>query len=464
MGKLQKIIGVMVLFLLLVVNGCAGLQSLFQPSRDGLPSWISAPQVPSGYTAIIGIGEGPSERSSRLLAYQDVSRQLTRTTGLDKTEEWYRELSTSEGIKELKAQVSRSYVRPGEGSYVSYIMIAVESSLLDTMRTDALKAIEERNIRITNLQQEARFEFRDNKDISALLLYMEAAAIAVEGPVEGKENSLENILERIDSILKSLSFRVQSFDPAGPSLSVSIRRKRLFSPRVLEAPVQISFHSVDAFGKQYSDYMSTNTGPLGTAAVDTMNPAMMRQGHLVVSLDIMDEFAAFRTAVGDAAAPMEAQLQKLALQLEYAKNPPILSSRIIVDVTSHSSDGDRVATDVTEQAFMERFAMDGIELEPVDLVVDYEDELVPKIRRDYPQAEYAISGKAGVTEVFTPEGKTVVVVTGEANLIRVADGQTVASTQLQQTLAWGVNQEDASTKALTDNGYLLAARLLNYVF
>lgn len=471
--KLKRIvIFITILLTVLFLTGCASLQSLIQAGRDGAPEWAGSPQVASGYTAIVGTGTAGSERSARLLAYQDITRQLVEITGRNEESSWYRELSATDGILDFQLRISRTSTQPKEDGYTFYAMTTVRTSLLDTMRSDVLKAAAERDDRISALQQKARFEFRDNRDVSALLLYMEAAAISAEGPVETRDNSLENIIGRIDSILDGLVLQVRDFNPKEPSFSLSVRRRRLFSPRVLRAPVRADFSSIGAFGTAHADYLSTVTGETGAATLSGFNPAMVREGNLKLSIDIEDEFKVFAAAVGeDIAMPLRAKLDSLSVVLTYRKEAAVLDSTIMVDITSHSADGGRLVQETTREAFSERFSMEGITLASSEVTVseaaaeeeNYE-EYLADVRRTYPQADYIIRGKAGVTEIFLEDKKPVVIVMGEASLVRISDGFVLAATDLQRTLAWGDTLPEAMDIAFRDSGYLLASRLLSQIF
>ncbi|AEC02662.1 hypothetical protein [Parasphaerochaeta coccoides] len=459
------------LLMILLLGGCASLQSLWQTGRDGVPDWVDSPQVAIGYTAFVGTGTAASERSARLLAYQDIARQLVEATGRNEEASWYRELSSTDGIADFQLRISRTHIQPKDGKYTFYAMTAVRTSLLETMRSDVLKAAVEREESISSLQQKARLEFRDNKDVNALLLYMEAAAISATGPVMAKDNSLESIIGRIDSILDGLEIRINHFYPEGPSLSLSIHRRRIFSPRVLRAPVRVDFTSTGAFGNIYPDYLSATTGESGNAELSGFNPAMTREGDLTISLDIGKEFAVFADAVGnDVAEPLRAKLEMLNAVHHYRKESSILASTIIVDISSHSADGERLSRDYTQESFVTRFMMDGIRLIPSsissqDSAQDEEDDdaYLADVRRTYPLAGYVIRGKAGVTEIFLEDRKPVVIVMGEASLVRLSDAHVLAYTDLQRTLAWGDTLEEAMDIALNDGGYLLASRLLSQI-
>ena len=62
---------------------CTSFSDLVRAQVEGLPSWVYSPQSRNDQVSFVGKGSAPLTYNARLLAYEDILRQISSYVGED---------------------------------------------------------------------------------------------------------------------------------------------------------------------------------------------------------------------------------------------------------------------------------------------------------------------------------------------------------------------------------------------
>lgn len=410
---------IVVLLLSLLLSSCTSLSDLVRSQVEGLPSWVYSPSTRSDQVAFVGMGGAPLEYNARLLAYEDILSQISAYVGEDVRDTYYRELTTTNAIADLGLSISSEHERaePRSQNQV-YLLARLDAGLLASKRTSVYNEILNRDAAIEALLKQADQAYRANDDTTTIQLYLEAAIIAAEGPVNVKKHELSNLLEKARVFISSLRFTLRDADPAAATVSVYVRRKsRLLSPKVLRASVHATFEARNSLGRPYTDFLQFNTASDGFFLFVPYNQGLQKSGQVIFSVD----FDAMRKNIisvfdEETIAPILDAMDACRIEYSYSIASPLKNQTVIASIQAFNQQGSRLAHAGALQAFREELALDAIAIEQVDFQsLDLEDQL-DELQLLHPDGALALMGTVGVVSTQQVREQQVVVVSGRVRI------------------------------------------------
>ena len=456
-----------VLVFSLVLSSCSSLSSLVRLQVEGLPSWVYSPQARSGQVVYVGRGTDPVAYNARLLAYEDILAQLSAYVGENVRDAYYRELTTTNAIAGLNLSISNEHARTdNRGQHQMYLLARLDANLLASKRTSVYNEILERDAQIEDLLKEADRAYRANDDTSAIDLYLQAAILASQGPVNVKKHEVSNLLEKAETFLSSLRFTLREADQAKATATVYVRRKsRLLSPKVLKAPVHATFQARNSLGATYTDFLQFNTGTDGFFTFVPYNQGLQKSGELIFSVD----FSSVREKISsvfdqETIAPILAAMDACRIGFPYSISSPVAEQTVVAAIQAFSQEGLLLSHTGALQTFSEELALDAITVVQLSMGTLELEEQINELRSLYPQGGLALLGKVGVVRTEIVRQQQVVVASGRVQVYDLTTQKVLYDTRDVEAVASGATMEEARDAAFKRFGSIASYSVSSFLF
>lgn len=455
------------LLLILILSSCSSLSSLVRSQVEDLPSWVYDPQVRSDQVAFVGKGSAPVAYNARLLAYEDILNQISEYVGESVRSSYYRELTTTNAIADLKLTIPSELERSESRSqHQVYLLARMDAKLLGGKRTSVYNEILKRDGQIEALLKEADRAYRANDDTTTIRLYLESAILASQGPVNVKKHELSNLLEKARTFLSALQFSLRDADMTKATATVFVRRKsRLLSPKVLKASALATFQARNSLGKNYTDFLQFNTANNGFFSFVPYNQGLQKSGTVVFTLD----FAQLKEKISavfdqETLKPIFAAMDACRIEFAYSVSSPITEKTVVAAIQEFSQEGTLLPSRFALQAFSEELSLDAIKVEQLSLKSLEAQDQIGELQNIYSEGGLALLGTVGVAAHEGVRQNQVVVVSGKVQVYDLATQKVLYDTSLVEAVAASSTLEEARDTAFRRFGSIASYLVSSYLF
>ena len=446
---------------------CTSFSDLVRAQVEGLPSWVYSPQSRSDQISFVGKGSAPLSYNARLLAYEDILRQISAYVGEDVRVAYYRELTTTNAIADFGLTISNEYEREEQRSYQAYLLARLDQTLLANRRSSVAEQIVKRDAAIEDLVRNADKAYRANDDTQAIRLYLEAAMLASEGPVNEKKHEPAELAVKAQTFIEALRFSFRNEQSNAATVDVYLRRKsRLLAPKVLKARVNASFEARNSLGRTYTDFLQFNTSTEGFFPFVPYNQGLLKDGQVIFSVDFSDLVPSLETSLDpQLSAPLLAAMEKATISFPYALKVRTAALALPSSIQEYSREGVLLPGSAALSSFARELKLDGVATEMMSLGSADVEEQAEEIRSRAPQATQAVLGTVGVAVQEQVRTEWVVVVSGRVLLYDLDPLDVAYDTQEVEAVATASTFEEARDEAFKRFGsiarYLVGAYLFS---
>lgn len=408
--------------------------SIMLDDRSGeVPSWYLRTPSRRGMVGFSASGTGINSNQARSAALTALLDEVSAYLGRDVTGRYFRQLDSFSSVEEIgleirdEVQVSDSY----------YILAFAPEEILQEQRSDEFKAILEREDEIKALIDQANECYRSNEDVEGIKLLLEAMRISASGDIFTEEYGAPAILETAMRWLRQLEIRVVRPHPEeGQAWIRVIRNRGLFSPSVGNAsviasvPVYLSDGTVSVFA------IPLRTEDNGYVEFYRFYPMQCRSGVVSFSVDLERELLEAEALLGEEFfSEFRSVLESVTASFSY--DISISASQVVCVFSEFDSHGDQLASSYALDTFTAYFAEEGITLIPFTSDEDDLEEMYDLIRNTFPEADYLIWGRAGLTEEYSASaGRTVYDCAGYTLLADLDSETVIATDELTRSTEW----------------------------
>ena len=445
---------------------CTSFSDLVRAQVEGLPSWVYSPQSRNDQVSFVGKGSAPLTYNARLLAYEDILRQISSYVGEDVRSAYYRELTTTNAIADFELTITNEHERGEQRSYQVYLLARLNETLLANRRSNVAEQIAKRDAAIEELVRSADKAYRANDDTQAIRLYLEAAMLASEGPVNEKKHEAAELTLKAQTFIESLRFSFRNEQPNAATVDVYLRRKsRLLAPKVLNARVNASFEARNSLGSMYMDFLQFNTSTEGFFPFVPYNQGLLKNGQVEFSVDFSDLVPALSSSLDPQLLdPLLAAMENATLSFPYSLKLHTAALSLPTSIQEFSREGVLLPGSVALSSFVQGLNLDGISTERTVLASAELEEQVEEIRRQAPQAKQAVLGTAGVAVQERVRSEWVVVVSGRVVLYDLNPLNVVYDSQEVEAVASSDSFEEARDEAFKRFGSIARYLVSAYMF
>lgn len=432
----KRLSGIILLFCCLVFAGCASFSSLLGAQFGALPSWISNPETRIGQHAFVGKGSDENAFNAKLGALNDILSQLSTVVGEDVSGIYYRELSTTNAIKDFDLSIVREYRSESD----TYLMAECSTKRLEAHRTDVENARIEEDAHIASILHDADTAYRENRDVEAVRFCLDAL---YEASTKKSSYVPEELYRRSLKYLEALRFTLVKGDATSATCTVRLNRKQwLFSPKVNGAGVYAVFTCINAKGERYLDYLPCDTGDTGLFTFTPSNNGMLSEGEIRFTIDIREPLERLKGVLDDNEwNQLQAIVMGNVLSFSYQMVSPYKGQSIILNAKQYSLDGKLQDSSAAFTAMTDYLGTKGLTVASDKDETQNSTELAEIIHEHHPTARYLLYGSFGVADKAVLSEGTVIVVSGQAQLWNLQTLKTVGNTE--EVKAVGKTEEEA---------------------
>jgi len=454
--------GIILWLVILLLSSCSSLSTWVRSNVEGLPEWVYEPQVGRSQMAYVGHGSANTEARAKALSYESILAQLGAYIGEDITSQHYKELSTRGTIGEYELKVAQEFVKKDEGQSIVYLLAVANRSSLEKERTAAEKAALEKQKLIAGLTESAAIAFRQNRDIEAASLYLDAAITAASMPRDRGFTLYTTNLNRVQKILDDLSLTLSKENPQTPSVLVTLRRgTRPLSPKIVQAPIIATFSARNGLGLDYTDNEVFITDNSGQFTCIPNNPGIVGSGLISFTPDMGGALEKLRVVDTEKADGFQAVLDSKRMYFPYSRVSVKGESGIVAAIMEYSIQGALLPTSDATDAMLREYAVDGLKIVPcLDLANEDDEDFLLAVKKVYPLTQFLIMGKAGISYSTIAAGEPTITVTGEVSLLDLKTDKALYRTGEVLSSASAENRDDAIRLAFSRFG-LIASSLLD---
>lgn len=375
------------LLCLLFLSSCAFTTLV----NSTLPSWVEYPVSSANQFVWVTEGSSPNSFNARLEALEGVLDNLSGEIGEDVREKWYRELTTSDQIRELDLKITREFRKDD----TTYLMAVCSRKLVAERRSDVVKLSIERDERIAALLSKADSAYRENRDVEAAAATLEALEVCATGQCSYR---VSEMVKRAVSVISSVRISILKSDSRSAGVSCKLRRKQLFfNPRIEDAAVIASFPSRDVWGDDLTDSVRIRGDEKGNLVFRPYTASMAFSGSVELKIDIADQMAALEEVLS------EQDYQKLlkawkSVSYQYELTPPYKGEKVLVNVKKLSSKGEVLDHSAELEFLLDFLSSRGMECEVDDDQFASSSDLVEELARSPLPARYLVYASFGEVE------------------------------------------------------------------
>lgn len=450
---------------LLLLASCSSFGDLVRSQVDGLPSWVHTPPARGDQRAFVGTGSATVAYNARLAAYEDLLSQISAYVGEDIKPAYYRELTTTDHIADFNLAVTGEHQRTEKGKVYVYVLARLDATLLAARQTTTYRKTLEREERIAALIATADSAYRANDDTRAIACYLEAAAIAAEGPVVEKKHESAALAERAIGYIKALRISFRRTDQKPATVTVQVRRRRrLLSSRVVNATVRASYEAFNSLGESYDDYLLFNTTTVGSFAFIAHNQLIAVNEPVTFSLDFSDLFERVPPLPEALAERVREALEQVSVQLPYERSALLAVGSLYAEIQQYSLAGSPLVDKLARSAFISTFERLKTDLNALSLAATDRDDQVIEIARRLDSGQRIFVGSVGVVAEDWAYDQAIVVAVGRLELYEIGSDGVLFDSGDVEAVGFGSTIEQARTQAFERFGTIAASRCLSYLF
>ncbi|HHU89116.1 MAG TPA: hypothetical protein GXZ38_07175 [Spirochaetales bacterium] len=462
---MKRLCGLVLILLLLMVS-CTSVTSWVRSSFGGVPSWVYEPQTSRNQLSFVGEGVSTSLVRSEILAYESILQQISSYIGDDIFDRYMVELSTGKTINDYQLKITQDFVKQEGDNILVFYRAVADKGRLTTARSEAEVRLQEREQEITELNNKAIQAFRDNKDLVALLYYVEIAEIAYSMPAERGVQRYNQAIKRIEDIVAALSLSSSTGDPTIPTTTITLRRgKRAISPRVVEAPIIVYSPARDGLGEIYRDFQRFVTNSNGQFIYTTNNPTIVNRGELEINIDLEESIAPLKEIDSATHSALIESIKEKQINYPYNRLPVTQKEEILVALSEFSLKGELLSSTYAAKEIVEELARDAIKGRVVRVgPLDEDENYVDTLRLLYPDKSYAIVGEVGISDTKELKSRFTVTVSGELSLVNLKTKRILGSTGSVRANAVEATLEEATAAAFSKVGILGGFLLYRFLY
>ncbi|MEA4860422.1 MAG: hypothetical protein VB127_08050 [Sphaerochaeta sp.] len=462
-------VGRSLLLIILCVSllaSCTSFSDLVRAQVEGLPSWVYSPQSRSGQVSFVGKGSAPLAYNARLLAYEDILAQISSYVGEDVRATYYRELTTTNAIADFGLTISNEHERGEQRSYQVFLLARLNETLLVNRRSIVAEQILKRDAAIEALVRRADQAYRANDDTQAIRLYLEAALLSTEGPVNVRKHETAELVLKAQTFIEALRFSFRNEQPDAATVDVYLRRKsRLLAPKVLNARVDASFEARNSLGRNYTDFLQFNTSTNGFFPFVPYNQGLLKEGQVTFRVDFSDLVPRLSSSLApEFLNPILSAMERATISFPYVLKMRSFGQLIPSSIQEYSIEGVLLPGSRALSSFALELGLDGVATEKLALSSADLEEQVGEIRSRLPKATQAILGTVGVATQEKVRAKWVVVVSGQVVLYDLNPLKVVYDSQEIEAVASGATFEEARDEAFRRFGSIAKYLVGAYMF
>lgn len=422
-------LGILLILIILLFSGCTSLSSWLRSNIEGVPVWVYEPQVGRNQLAYVGVGQANTEARARILSYESILSQLSSYIGEDVSTQHFRELSSGGSIDAYRLNITQEFVKREQNTTTVFFLAVADRTRLDTARTVAEKILLEQQQQISQLVASAAEAFRQNRDIDAAELYLEAALIAASMPVERGVSLYTTNLGRAEKIINDLTISVSRGDPTIPTTVVIVRRgRRTLSPKVVNARVLAFTQARNGLGEPYGDSQMFYTDGSGQFSYFAQNPGISGAGEVYFTIGLDAALRALSAVDFEKATAIQNELDAKIVSFAYRRISPKGESGIVAALMEYSIDGALLESTTATDMLIREYSYDGLRVVSAMAQANIDDEeFLQSVRIAFPGYQYLIMGKAGISLSTIAALSPTITVTGEVSLINLKTNATIHS-------------------------------------
>ncbi len=454
------------LFVLLVVimlslSGCTSLSSWLRSNIEGVPVWVYEPQVGRNQLAYVGVGQANTEARARILAYESILSQLSSYIGEDISTQHFRELSSGGSIDTYRLNIAQEFVKRDQNGTSVYFLAVADRMRLETARTVAEKILLEQQQQISQLVSSAAEAFRQNRDIDAAELYLEAAMIAASMPVERGVALYTTNLGRAEKIINDLTISVSKGDPTIPTTVVIVRRgRRTLSPKVANARVLAFTQARNGLGEPYADSQTFYTDGSGQFSYFAQNPGISGSGEVRFTIGLDESLKTLQMTDPEKSMAIQTELDAKTVSFSYRRIAPMGERGIVAALMEYSIDGVLLDSTIATDTLISEYSYDGLRVVSAMAQANIDDEeFLQSVQRAFPGSQYLIVGKAGISLSAIAARSPTITVTGEVTFKNLRTNTVIYSIGEIVSSGSGQTEADAIRAAFTQFGLITSSIL-----
>ncbi len=452
------------LLLSALLVSCSSLSDLVRAQVEGLPSWVYSPQQRSGEIVYVGQGSSSVAYNARLLAYEDILKQIADYVGEDVHDTYYRELTTTNAIADLGLTIASEHTSTtGRLDYSVYLLARMDATLLSSKRTSVYNEMISRDAQIEEIVQNADQSYRSNNDTVAIEQYLKAAILASQGPVGERKHEVSYLLDKAQGFIEALRFSLRNPDSTKARVTVLLRRRsRLLSPRVLNANIYASFQARNSLGRSYIDSLQFNSATDGNVSFIPYNQGLIKSGSVAFTLNLDEIVSELKANVSaEQVAPIEDAIQACTISFPYTIVPAFSNMNKIAEIQEFSLAGELLPGSDALQVFTQEFLFDTVSVQAVALEKTDTEEQIQEIGN---QADLAFLGSVGVASQQQIGDKWVVVASGSVQLHNLKTGNILYDTLPVEAVGSAPTLDEARSTAFTRFGSIAAYLQSTWLF
>ncbi len=444
----------LLLLLVLLLSGCSSLGVLLRSNVEGVPVWVYEPQVGRDQMAFVGKGVSNQEGRSRLVAIESILAQVSDYIGEDIATPLTREMIASGRIELYGLRITQEATTKDKLETTTYLLAVGDRDRLEEARTSALLLLQQQQQQVAALRSEAEAAFRANRDIEAAEKHLQAASIAFTMEKGRGMVQYADHVEQAVKIVSRLNLVMTRPDPAIPAVTLLVRRgSGTLAPRVQGATLRSSFHALDGMGQPYVDEERFSTDSNGQVTYIPDNPTIVGKGTIAFMIDMRQALAAFEGISVEAAQRISTMLATKEITMAYERTSARASAGILVAVMEYSLQGELLASNHANEAFLQRYEANGLFMISAMAHADADDEdFLIAVKAAYPAQRYLVMGKVGVAHTAVAAGVPTVTVSGEMRLIDLRTNQDVYESGQFMAVGRGDSTEAAIQQAFKNYG------------
>lgn len=204
--------------------------------------WTDQKRSTKNYTYFYIRTEDNSEYSSTLLAYEELLSQLETIFGNPDISEMHRaELITNQAIEEYSLTVNNLQIFSHSSiSYECIMEARVPTEALYEEGSESFITMTEDLQRLIGFKEQARNAYRGNEDVKALEYYIQAALIAENYPSFSRDNSFDELAERIIRIVENAYVNIYDANSKSATCFMELKRRSgIIHPNVIFADIEV---------------------------------------------------------------------------------------------------------------------------------------------------------------------------------------------------------------------------------
>ena len=389
--------------------------------------------------------------------YQTLFARIEASIGFDLDQRYLDELIDTGGIADLGLVITNQYRKGDE----IFLRAQANEEVIERWRTELAQALQDRIDRIEELLRQANLAYKANDDTITITRYLEAALVASGGPVGEERYEPEALVTEAIRYIEPLQFVLTRSESASARTTVTLRRRtRLLAPRVMHAPISVTYEAYNALGALYEDTLYFNSHDSGQLLFNPLNAAMKSEGVITFALNLD-----IPPLPRDLALRVEEALKKVSIEFPYSLSHPFGSESIGLSLEEYSISGNLLPTTHAKTAFSEGSKRDGIPILDVALERAAENELEDLVRQIPKNVRYTIIGSVGVLSFDKALDDVIAVVSGSFILYDSVRSTILYHSQDIEAVGWGATREEATARGFERFGsiaeYLLRTVLMD---